>query len=82
MTDLTQQQCANLVRSLMEQKPWKDQQWARCALAIAARAVLRGRLLTEQEKMLNLAAAMEEDGDEFKDIAAKIRKAVIEEGTQ
>lgn len=65
-----------MIRELMKQKPWADQPWARCALAVAANAIERGRLLTEREKLLNLADAMEEpdgDGESFADVAAKLR---------
>lgn len=64
---------ANLLMALMEEKPWKEKQWARCALAIGARAIKRGRLLTDREKLENLAKAFEDGGD--KDNAAALRKA-------
>lgn len=51
-------ECAKLVEVMIQQKPWKDQMWARAALAIAARAIRRGRRLTEQEKWENLKQAM------------------------
>ena len=73
---MDQEQCAKLVEAMIEQQPWKDQMWARCALFIAARAVRRGRHLTEREKLLNLADAMEEpggDGERFPDVAAMLR---------
>jgi hypothetical protein len=51
---------AELVEALMDRTPWKNQLWARAALATAARAIRRGRLLTDREKRLNLAKAMRE----------------------
>jgi hypothetical protein len=66
-----QEHDAALCRDLMEQKPYKDQPWARMALAIAARAILRGRHLTEAEQDENLAKAFDEEGDHG--IAARIR---------
>jgi len=62
-----------IVRSLAKQKPYCDQAWARMALAIAASAIERGRLLTDAEKNENLAKAFDEEGDH--DTAAKIRGA-------
>lgn len=62
---------AGLVRTLMDQKPYKNQPWARMALAVAASAIERGRHLTNAEKDENLAQAFEEEGDY--EIAAKIR---------
>jgi hypothetical protein len=72
---------ARLVETMMQETPWRDQQWARCALAAAASAIRRGRLLTEAEKLENLAKAMEEDdvGEtpedraEIRAVAAKLR---------
>lgn len=60
---------------MIQQKPWSEKPWTRCALAVAGRAIRRGRHLTEREKLLNLAASMTEDGDEFADLAARIRAA-------
>lgn len=57
----------------MEQKPYKDEPAARVALAVAARAILRGRHLTEAERGENLAKAFEAEGDH--DIARRIRAA-------
>jgi hypothetical protein len=54
-------QCAELIEAMIWQAPWCDQPWARMALAIGARAIRRGRYLTEVEKMENLAVAMAED---------------------
>jgi predicted transcriptional regulator len=56
------ERCAKLLETLMAETPWRDQQWSRAALAIGARAIRRGRLLTDQEKLINLANSMEEDG--------------------
>lgn len=72
--DLNQEQCAKLLDDMLKERPWNEKPWARCALSIAARAIRRGRLLTDQEKMLNLAAAMEEEGDT--EVADKIRQMV------
>lgn len=66
-----QQKDADLVTALMDQKPYCDHPWARMALAVAARAILRGRHLTVAEQNENLAKAFEEEGDH--EIAAKIR---------
>jgi hypothetical protein len=57
---------------MMDQQPWSEIEWARCAIASAARAIRRGRHLTFQEKNENLALAFEQEGD-F-EIATKIRK--------
>lgn len=73
---------AKLVEALIDQKPWRDELWARAALACAAHAIRRGRHLTEAEKLENLAKAMEEpiEGDdeegreEGKRAAAKLRE--------
>lgn len=54
------ERCAKLLEALMAEVPWRDKQWARCALAVAARAIRRGRRLTDQEKLNNLANSMEE----------------------
>jgi hypothetical protein len=51
---------AKLVESMIDRSPWKDQPWARMALAVAARTIRRGRHLTEAEQLRNLAAAMDE----------------------
>lgn len=64
---------AALVHDLMDKKPYKDQPWARMALAVASRAILRGRHLTEAEQGENLAKAFDEEGDH--EIAARIRAA-------
>jgi hypothetical protein len=61
---MTQEECAKLVESLMDEKPWADKVWSRVALAIAARAIRRGRLLTEREKAENLIRAIYEPEDE------------------
>lgn len=52
---------ATLVEQMIEQRPWKDKRWSRCALAIAARAIRRGRHLTEEEKFENLMRAMADE---------------------
>ena len=49
---------AKLVSELMDRSPWREKPDARVALAIAARAIRRGRHLTEAEQMRNLADAM------------------------
>jgi predicted nucleic acid-binding protein len=75
--DVINERDAGLLETLAKEKPWCDQPWARMALAIGARAIRRGRLLTDKEKLLNLAASMEsEDVDpEMREVAAKIRAA-------
>lgn len=55
------ERCAKLVEEMLTERPWKDKPWARCALATAARAIRRGRHLTESEKLDNLMAAMAEE---------------------
>lgn len=52
---------ARLVEAMIGQRPWNEKPWARCVLAIAGRAVRRGRHLTEAEKAANLMAAMAEE---------------------
>jgi len=66
------ERCAAMLKELSGQSPLSDNSWARVALAIGARAIQRGRLLTDQEKLENLAKAFEEEGDH--EIAAAIRK--------
>lgn len=71
--------CAKLVDDMLAEKLWADRIWARAALTFAARTIRRGRHLTEREKLLNLAAGMEEadreHGDDgFASTAARIRK--------
>lgn len=61
MTDPRAEFAAKLAEAMMNEAPWRDQMWARCALASAARTIRRGRLLTEAEKLENLAKAAEED---------------------
>ena len=69
---------AALCEALMQEKPYCDQPWARMALAVAARAIRRGRLLTGTEKTENLANAFDEEGDhetaERLRLAAKLEK--------
>lgn len=52
---------AKLVEHLMDTYEMRDKPERRVCLAIAARAIRRGRLLTEAEKLRNLADAMEAD---------------------
>jgi hypothetical protein len=42
----------------MNERPWSEKQWSRCALAIAAKAIRRGRLLSAEEKYENLMRAL------------------------
>ncbi len=65
---MTAEQCAALVEEMIGQQPWSDKAWARCALAIAARAIRRGSHLTEQEKLENLFAALNERDKEDTEI--------------
>ncbi len=82
--DASTERAIKLVQALMNEKPWCDQQWARCALAIAASAIQRGRLWSEDEKLENLAKAMEEDDPEWSteerkenhDTAARLRSMI------
>lgn len=56
---------AKLVSDMIDEEPWKSHMWARCALMIAARAIRRGRHLTDEEKLENLWKALQEQkGDE------------------
>lgn len=73
----TQEKCAKLLDTMLHETPWKDQQWARCALTIAARAIRRGRHLTASEKMANLATAFEEEN--MSEAAAKLRNRSSQE---
>lgn len=71
---------ARLVRSMMEEKPWRDQPGVRMALSIASRSIERGRHLTDEEKAKNLIAAMEsEDWEEDTvvkaDVIMRVKKA-------
>jgi hypothetical protein len=70
------ERCAKLAEAMIHQPPYKEQPWARLALAIAARAIRRGRHLTSKEQLNNLANAFAEEGDA--DIAARIRAAAAE----
>lgn len=54
------ERAAKLVEEMLDQKPWKDRLWSRAALAIAARAIRRGRHLTENEKYENLRKVITE----------------------
>lgn len=46
---------ASLIAEMASQHPWKENARDRMVLKIAERAVLRGRLLTEEEKLSNMA---------------------------
>lgn len=72
---MTQEEAAKLVEVMIRQRPWEDQPWARCALGAAARAIRRGRHLTEAEKLQNLAAAMEDDAGDTEEERAANRAA-------
>lgn len=61
------EESAKLVEAMIHEAPYKDRPWARVALAIAARAIRRGRHLTDQEKLLNLADSMEGDAGDPED---------------
>lgn len=52
---------AKLVEMMIHEFPWSEQPYARMALAVAARAIRRGRHLTPAERMENLAKAAEAD---------------------
>ncbi len=79
--DIIREECAALVEAMMDQKPWKDQLWSRTALAIAARAIRRGRHLTESERLKNLANAMEDaPGDTPEECAENARAVKIIRG--
>ena len=62
-------------QAMIGQAPWKDRPWARLALSTAARAIWRGRHLTDREKLENLAAAIE-DGGLGAELARRVREAV------
>jgi hypothetical protein len=67
---------SQLVEQMIHETPWKDQPWARAALMIAARAIRRGRHLTEREKLENLAASFEDEpGDTPEERAASAKTA-------
>lgn len=78
------ERCALLVEELAARAPLRNQPWARVALALAASAIRRGRLLTDAEQLRNLASAVEADGtDELTDLAAALRReAAAREGEQ
>lgn len=64
VTDLTYDQrlrCAALVKEMIDWPQFADKPWVRVALAIASRAIERGRHLTDAEKAENLRQAMEDD---------------------
>lgn len=58
---INQDGAAALVRAMAHQYPWSERPFARAALAIAARAIERGRHLTGPEKLRNLRRALSED---------------------
>lgn len=70
------EECAAMVEAMMDEKPWKDQLWSRTALAIAARAIRRGRHLTEEERLKNLADAMEDAPGDTPEERAENARAV------
>lgn len=55
--------CAWLVEEMKNMWPWSDKPYAKLVLSIAAKAIRRGRHLTDQERIQNLARAFEEEGD-------------------
>lgn len=55
--------CAQLIKTMIDWHEFKDKPWVRMALAIAARAIIRGRHLTDEEKLENLRRAMLEEDD-------------------
>lgn len=69
---------AKLVEEMIQQQPWADKPDARVALAVAGRAIRRGRHLTEAEKLRNLADAMEaediEAGGDLSGVTAHLRR--------
>ena len=58
LVTIEQDQCAELVEAMLLETPWKEQMWARGALMMAARAIRRGRHLTNQERVENLRKAI------------------------
>lgn len=73
--------CARLVDAMKDMVPYREQPWARMALAVAARSIRRGRHLTSREQLENLAKSVEEDGDEESArLAALIRGEMQEPG--
>lgn len=73
----TRERSAKLIEAMAQWKPWNDKRNVRVALSIAARAVRRGRHLTEAEQIENLAKSMEEDGDpEGIECAAVLRSKI------
>ena len=71
---LSQEETAKLVDAMVDIEPWKDQIWARSALMIAARAIRRGRHLTDQEKLENLLKAIWWPASKIK--SQKAKKAI------
>lgn len=59
--EIDQAKAAALVREMLGQPPWKDQMWSRAALMMAARAIERGRHLTDMERLANLKRAVWEE---------------------
>lgn len=73
----TRERSAKLIEDMIRRRPWSDKADVRMALSIAARAVRRGRHLTEAEQLENLAKSMEEDGDlEGIECAALLRSKI------
>lgn len=58
LATISQTQAAELVEAMLTMPPWSEQMWSRGALMIAARAIRRGRHLTDAEKMDNLLKAV------------------------
>lgn len=58
LVTIDQDQSAALVEAMIDLPPWKDQMWSRGALMMAARAIRRGRHLTDIERVENLRKAI------------------------
>ncbi len=61
MTEHDRNHYYKLVVSMVDWPQFNDKPWVRVALAIAAKAILRGRHLTDEERLQNLLKAMEDE---------------------
>ena len=54
LVTIDQNRSAEIVEAMLTMPPWCDEMWARGALMVAARAIRRGRHLTDKERIENV----------------------------
>jgi hypothetical protein len=64
---------AQLVEQMLQWPQWKDKSWVKLALTIAARAIRRGRHLSDSERMDSITKFLDEEGAEMVRKEAGIR---------